>query len=66
MGKGVDYKVESKEQIRRLTKAGELEIVYRMWATSKGGTYYSVDVPEAELASADDLLTRRARQLDAI
>ncbi len=66
MGKGTDYTVESKEEIRRLSKAGEVETWYRYWATSKGGTYFHVDVPEAQLDHADELLTARARQLDAL
>lgn len=66
MGKGVDYTVESKEEIRKLDKAGEVVISYRIWATSKGGTYFHVDVPEADLDKADELLTARAKQLDDI
>lgn len=66
MGKNVDYTVESKEEIRKLDKAGEVVISYRIWATSKGGTYYHVDVAEADLDKADEILTARAKQLDAI
>lgn len=66
MGKGTDYTIEAKEEIRKLSKAGEVETWYRIWATSKGGTYFHVDVPEAELDKADEVLTARAKQLDAI
>lgn len=66
MPKGTDYTVESKEEIRRLGKAGEVETMFRIWATSKGGTYFHVDVPESQLDKSDSVLTARAKQLDAI
>lgn len=61
------YTVESKEEIRRLSKkTGEVETWYRIWATSKGGTYFHLDVEEAHLDQAEALLTKRAKELDAI
>lgn len=60
------YKVESKEEIRKLSKAGEVETWFRIYATSKGGTYFHVDVPEEQLAQADAALSKRAKELDAI
>jgi len=60
------YKTESKEEVRKLSKAGDVETWYRIYATSKGGTYFHIDVPEDQLDQADDLLTTRAKQLDAI
>lgn len=60
------YKVESKEEIRRLDKAGEPVVFYRMWATSKGGTYFHIDVPEDELDKAPELLKAKAEKLDSI
>ena len=66
MAKGTDYTVESKEEIRKLSKAGEVEVWYRIWATSKGGTYFHVDIRSDQLAKADDILTRQAHTLDAI
>jgi len=66
MGKGTDYTVDSKEELRKLSKAGEVETWYRIYATSKGGTYFHVDVKEDELEKADQVLTARAKQLDAI
>lgn len=66
MAKGTDYKVESKEEVRKLDKAGEVETWFRIYATSKGGTYFHVDVPEDELDKADEVLTARAKQLDSI
>lgn len=61
-----NYTVESKEEIRKLTKAGEVETWFRIYATSKGGTYFHVDIPEEQLDKADTLLAARAKQLDAI
>lgn len=66
MVKGVDYTVEKKEEIRKLSPAGEVLTCYRVWATSKGGTRYHVEVAEAELETSDILLTKRAKDLDAI
>lgn len=66
MGKGTDYTVDSKEELRKLDKAGEVEVWYRIYATSKGGTYFHVDVKEDELEKADSVLTARAKELDAI
>lgn len=66
MGKGVDYTVDRKEEISRLSKAGEVETWYRIWATSKKGTYFHVDVPESQLDKADEYLTAKAKELDAI
>jgi len=66
MAKGTDYTIDSKEEIRKLDKAGEVETWYRIYATSKGGTYFHVDVKEDELDKADELLTARAKELDAI
>ena len=66
MPKGADYTVDSKEEIRKLSKGGEVETWFRIWATSKGGTYFHVDVPEVQLAQADKILTAKAKELDAI
>ncbi len=66
MTKGTDYTVEKKDEIRKLTSAGEVQIVYRIWANSKGGTRFSVEVPEASLVNADQVLTTKAKQLDSI
>lgn len=66
MTNGQAYKVESKEEIRVLAKGGEVETHYRIYATTKKGTYFHVDVHEDQLDKADVLLTARAKALDAI
>lgn len=66
MGDQALYTVESKEEIRKLGKGGEVEVHYRIWATSKGGTYFHVDVPEAELDKAHEVLEAKAKKLDSI
>ena len=66
MGKSNEYKVEKKEEFRQVTKEGEVEVWFRIWATSKGGTYFHIEVREDELDKADELLAARARKLDAI
>ena len=66
MAKGKDYTVTSKEEIRKINEAGDIETWFRIWATSKGGTRFHVEVPETQLDKADEPLTRRAQTLDAI
>jgi hypothetical protein len=66
MAKDTDYKVDSKEEIRKISKAGEVETWYRIFATSKRGTYFHVDIRESDLGRADDYLTKKAQALDAI
>jgi len=61
-----DYKVEKKEEFRQVTPEHEVETWYRIWATSKGGTYFHVDIREDEFDKADTLLTARAKALDTI
>lgn len=61
-----DYQIEKKEERQKLTPTGDVVTVYRIWATSKGGTYFHVEVPEKDLDKADQLLSARAKQLDAI
>ncbi len=60
------YAVKSKEEIRVLDEAGAVVVKYRIWATTKKGTYFHVDVPEEDLSKAPDLLKARAMALDAI
>lgn len=60
------YTVDKKDEIRRLDKGGAVETWYRIYATSLKGTYFHVEVHEDNLASADLVLTDRARQLDSI
>ncbi len=66
MAPKTDYTVSSKEEIRRLGRGGAVETHYRIWATSKGGTYFSIEVPEGELSKADVVLTAKAKLLDGI
>lgn len=63
----LNYKVESKEEIRGLDrKTGEVYVSYRIWATTKKGTYFHLDIRESELDKAPELLTKKAQSLDAI
>ncbi len=67
MAEQASYTVESKEEIRRLDrKTGEAFVAYRIWATTKKGTYFHLDVPELELDKAPALLEKKAKQIDAI
>lgn len=61
-----NYTTEKKEEIRTLDRTGQLLTIIRVWATTRKGTYYHVDVPESEIAAADKMLTAKATQLDAI
>lgn len=62
------YEVEAKEEIRRIGKGGEIETWYRIWATSKGGTYFHVDISEEDIGTdkVAAALAKRAKELDAI
>ena len=60
------YTVEKKDEIRKLNKAGEIETWYRIFATSKGGTYFHIEVKEDNLAQAPALLAKRAQEIDSI
>ena len=67
MAEPMSYTVDAKEEIRTLDrKTGEAYIAYRIWATTKRGTYFHIDVPENELDKAHALLEKKAKQLDAI
>ncbi len=66
MAKGSDYTVEKKDEVRTLDKGGNVVTSYRIWATSKGGTYFHVDVLEADLSKADTVLTAKAKLLDSV
>jgi hypothetical protein len=61
-----NYIVEKKEEIRRITRAGEPFTVYRIWATSDGGTYFHIEIPEADLEQSHKLLSLKAKTLDSI
>ncbi len=61
-----NYTTESKDEYRKVSKAGEVETWYRIFATSKGGTRYHISVREDQLDQSDKLLSERAQQLDAI
>ncbi len=62
-----EYKVDKKQELTRMER-GEIVTFFRVWATSKGGVYYHVDLSEADLEAekAREALTARAKQLDAI
>jgi len=60
------YTTEKKEEVQKLARDGEVQTYFRIWATSRGGTYFHVDIPEDELAKADQVLAARAKQLDGI
>ena len=60
------YTTDRKEEVRTLGKDGEVQTLIRIWATTKKGTYFHIDVPEDELDKAPELLNARAMKLDAI
>lgn len=66
MSNGKNYTVDTKEEVRKLDKAGNVETWVRIWATSKGGTYFHVDVPGDQLDKAPDILQAKAEKLDSI
>ncbi len=66
MTKGTDYTVDKKQEVPKLVQGGEVETWWRIYATSKGGTYFHIDVSDKLLLKADELLTAKAKALDAI
>lgn len=60
------YTVDRKRENRRLNQAGDVEVTYSIYATTTGGTYFHVEVPEGELDQASERLAARARELDSI
>lgn len=66
MSNGETYTTESKDEITRMTKAGEVEISFRIYATSKGGTRFHVEIGEDQLDQAPAILAARAKELDSI
>lgn len=61
------YTVNDKIELTQINKqTGEVYTAWRIWATSRGGTYYHIDVPAAELEQAPALLQAKAKELDAI
>lgn len=66
MPPNADYTTERKEEFRKMTRSGEVENWVRVYATSKGGTYFHIEVRDADLATAPQLLAAKARQLDSI
>lgn len=63
-----DYEVTRKEEIRKFTKEMEVKTYYRIYAISKGGTLFHVEVPESDLGTpkVDTALAKRAKELDSI
>ncbi len=63
-----EYEVTRKEEIRKFDLEMNVQTYYRIYAISKGGTLFHVEVPEGDLGTpkADAALTKRAKDLDAI
>ena len=61
-----NYTVESKEEIRKLSPGGEIETWFRVWATTKKGTYFHMDIPEKDVGTDEEttLLSARAQAID--
>jgi len=61
-----NYTVKRKQEITQFDEAMQPQVVYRIYATSKGGTYFHIEVPERDLPRAGELLSKRAAELDSI
>lgn len=64
--KGADYLVDRIEETRRISPHGEVLTYYRIWATSKKGTLFHIEVAENEMEKAPQLLQKRAQMLDSL
>jgi hypothetical protein len=62
-----NYTINKKQMIRALDeKTREPMLAWRFFATSQGGTYFWLDVPDDQLEQAGELLAARAAKIDAI
>ena len=63
-----NYEVTRKEEIRKFDREMNVQTYYRIYALSKGGTLFHVEVPEADLGTpkVEATLTKRAKELDSI
>ncbi len=60
------YTIGRKEEFRKMDLSNEVLTWYRIYATSKGGTYFHIEVKETDLDKAPGMLSAKAKQLDAI
>ena len=62
-----EFFVDKKLELQRMER-GEVVTFFRVWATSKGGVYFHVDLSEVDLdtARAHEILAKRAKELDVI
>ena len=66
MLKGDLYTTEKKEELSILVAGNKVTNGYRIWAVSKGGTRFHLDIPEEQIDKAEALLSARAKAIDAI
>jgi hypothetical protein len=64
--KSQDYTVDRIEETRRISPHGEVLTYYRIWATSKKGTLFHIEVAENEMEKAPGQLQKRAQMLDSL
>ena len=62
------YEVTRKEEIRKFDREMNVQTYYRIYALSKGGTLFHIEVPESDIGTpkVDAALTKRAKELDSI
>jgi len=62
------FTVDSKEEIRSMGKGSEIITKWRVWATTKGGTYFHIDFPEKDFVKekVDKALAAKATVIDSI
>lgn len=63
-----DYTVKQITERARLAANGAIEKMYHIEAVSAGGTYFTLDLTEAETdpKRAAEILTAKAKQLDRL
>ncbi len=66
MANDPSYTIGRKEEFRKMDLSNEVLTWYRIYATSKGGTYFHIEVKESDLGTAPALLAAKAKQLDSI
>ncbi len=60
------YTIGRKEEFRKMALSGEVGTWWRIYATTKAGTYFHIEVKDEDLATVPQLLAAKAKQLDSI
>jgi hypothetical protein len=60
------YTTVRKESFRRMDDVGDVKSYWRIYAKSKGGTLFNIEIPDVEILQAPAALLAKAKQIDSI